>query len=209
MQTKTCKVCFKEFYSSLLTEERFVCDKCYRDMNPIFKKIKIDEVNGLAVYPYNDKLKDIIYRYKACGDIELKNVFFDKIARIIKIIFHDYYIVTIPSNKNEDEIRGFNHVKEAFNIFGLEQIDLIRKKINFKQSSLSLHERSEAKDRFELANKIDLSGKKILLCDDIITSGSSMSACIKLIKKLNPKKIKLLSISINCRKMIKKGERKK
>ena len=44
-------------------------------------------------------------------------------------------------------------------------------------------------------------GKRILIVDDVISTGSSIKACLELIKKGNPKRIKCLVICGNCRNM--------
>ena len=47
----------------------------------------------------------------------------------------------------------------------------------------------------ELIDRPDLFNKKILLVDDVYTTGSTMKAAIDLVKQLHPKKIKVLVIS--------------
>ena len=49
-------------------------------------------------------------------------------------------------------------------------------------------------------NRIDLSNKKVLIVDDVYTTGSSFRACLALVRKLHPKVIKACFLAKNDRK---------
>ena len=118
----------------------------------------------------------------------------------LKLKFYGYYIVYIPSSMEDDKKRGFNHVKEMFRSLNLKSIDCLRKKYKFKQSSLSKKEREKIIDKLEVIDGKLITGKKILIVDDVLTTGSSIKAAIKLITKYHPKLIKVLVLAHNCRK---------
>ena len=70
----------------------------------------------------------------------------------------------------------------------------IHKTKDIKQSDLSSSEREKIRD-YLVIDHIDFSKKKVLIVDDVYTTGSTVKAMIDLIKTKNPKKIKVLVMS--------------
>ena len=86
----------------------------------------------------------------------------------------------MASSDKKIKERGFHHVKKIFSILDLPFLDVIKKKSDFQQKKV--HNR-QIQNEFELVdNMIDLSNKKILLVDDIITTSGSIVACYNLLK---------------------------
>ena len=164
-------------------------------MKPFFKKFSIDGIEGLALYPYNSCLREMIFRYKGCFDYEMKYVFLSMALNELKILYKGYVLVPSPSHENARKERGFNHVEEAFSLLKLPVLDLLIKTEDISQHNLKFNERIKVSSIIKLKKNIDLTGKKILLIDDIVTTGSTLRTSIKLIKELNPKLIKILVIA--------------
>lgn len=164
-------------------------------MNPKFIKFNAFGHEAIAVYDYNETIKKLIYVYKGCYDYELKDIFLSRFIPYLKIKYEGYVIVPVPSYKIDDEKRGFNHVMEIAKNLNLPIENLLRKKNKIKQSSLTYKDRLKSDNNFELTNEEKLKNKKILIIDDVFTSGATIYHAISLIKKLDPKKIKVLVIS--------------
>ncbi len=65
-----------------------------------------------------------------------------------------------------------------------------------KQHKLTMEHRIEnAKNAFFLRSKKDLSNMRILLVDDIITTGATLNACAALLKKAGAKEVVCLTIA--------------
>lgn len=104
-------------------------------------------------------------------------------------------MVPTPSSKVDDEKRGFNHVKEIYKSLGLPMLDVLIKISKEKQSSKSKKNRLKV-DKKIISKNIDLlKGKKVLIVDDIYTTGATMQRAINLVKEGNPKTIKVLVIA--------------
>ena len=103
-------------------------------------------------------------------------------------------MIPAPSFIDSDKERGFNHVEEIFRTLGLKMIPCIHKIKDVKQADLSSKEREKIKDVLAI-DEVDLKGKKVLIVDDVYTTGSTAKAMIDLVKNKEPKKIKCLFLS--------------
>ena len=164
-------------------------------MEPKFIKFHVDNHKATSLYNYNPFIRKVIYQYKGCYDYELHQVFLDRYAREIKLRYFDRVIIPIPSYQNEDEQRGFNHVVETFKSIGLNMLNILEKTEKHKQALSSFKQRKEVYKYLELKSYPDLSKKKVLIVDDVYTTGSTMKSAIHLIEKLNPKKIDVLVVA--------------
>ncbi len=205
-----CKICFSNIKPSSLHYfcKPKICQNCFNEFDPKLKSFKENGISYTYIYEYDDLIRKLLFQFKGCYDIELGEVFLDRFKLELKLKYHDYILVPLPSNPTDDEERGFNHVIEIFKVLSLPFVRCIYKKINFKQSDLSYKERIKIKDKLGILNGESLSNKKILIVDDVITSGSSIKGAIDLIKPYNPKKIKVLVLARNTHLINKKTKNK-
>lgn len=196
---KICKVCFKEFSEfnmvNFFHANNDLCAKCLNSFNPLFTKTKIQNIKTFILYEYNDFLKNALYKLKGSGDIEIATIFLSSISLFLKFKYFGYLIVLAPSYIKREDERGFAHLSEIFKPLKKQMISPIIKISDRKQSDLSLEERKKIEDYIIWDEKMTINNKKILLVDDVITSGSTLNACLNLIKKHQPKKIQVLVIS--------------
>lgn len=190
-------MCFEKIRENslhFLAYETHICNKCFNKFKPVLQIFSVQNVNIFYLYNYDEIIKENLYKLKGCFDIELAPIFLDYYRYYFRLIFAGYTIVPAPSSKEADEERGFNHVVEIFKTIGLPILSCIHKTKNMKQSDLSSEDRTKIKDILVIDN-IDLSKKKILIVDDVYTTGSTFSAMIDLIKSKSPRKIKGLLMS--------------
>ena len=134
--------------------------------------------------------------------------FFDKIwvatYRIIKnkeigkrwYVLSDFILIPVPLDKKRLKWRGFNQAeevgKELYKFFNIPLISdcLIKIKQNLPQIELSGKQREEnTKGVFSVKTKELINGKKIVLVDDIYTTGSTMEECAKVLKTVGAKEV--------------------
>ena len=199
LPTKVCKICFKEIGDksllNLTHKDIDVCDRCFQEIKMHFFKFQVLEYNAISIYRYDDKVQSLLYQFKGCFDYELLSVFFERFSRELSLRYRGYVMVPVPSYKQDDEIREFNHVEEMFKILNLPIRKMIVKTKKVKQATSTSNKRKEIGKHLVLVDNSDLSKYKILLVDDVYTTGSTIKACIKLIEKLHPKKIEVLVMS--------------
>lgn len=203
-QTKHCKICFKEIRDkslhNLLSKNNNLCEECFSKFEPQFIHFDMNGVKGLSIYKYDECLKELIYKYKGCYDIELKSVFLSRYILYLKTIYLGYKIIPMPSYYLDDEQRGFNHVLEIAKLLNLPICRCIEKTEKIKQADLNYKERKQIGNVLKINNLESIKGSKILLFDDICTTGSTLRAAIQLVRQGKPKKIKILTIAKNIKK---------
>ena len=181
-------------FHSLLFKDAKICHKCFLKFKPQINKFNIGNVKGLYLYNYDEQVQNTLYQFKGCFDYELAGVFFDYFRLYLFLKYFGYVMVPAPSAKEADEERGFNHVVEMFKSLKLKMNCCVHKTTNVKQSDLSAKERENIKDNLKI-DDVDFSKKKVLIVDDVYTTGSTVRAMIDLVKSKNPKKIKVLVMS--------------
>ena len=149
----------------------------------------------VVIYKYDSTIKTYLYQFKGCFDYELYPVFLFRFKFMLHFMYRDYYIVPAPSYKEDDEKRGFNHVEMIYSVLNLKILKLFIKTEHHKQTDCTRNERSEIYKYMKVNSNVDVKGKKILLVDDVFTTGSTMKSMIKLLKQLKPSKIKILVLS--------------
>lgn len=174
--------------------EQKVCAKCFKKMNPVAGKFQIDGVNGEYIYDYNEMLKEMIYRFKGCGDYELRDAFLWNYRNYLREKYKDRILIPAPSYSTQEEIRGFSHVEEMFSCLLLPLENLFIKTSALKQANLDKNEREMIKKNILMKeNKLD-KAQKILLIDDIVTTGSTLQAMIVMMRKRNFFDLKILVV---------------
>ncbi len=179
---------------SLLFSEPKICHKCFESFNPVLQRFQVQNYNALHIFNYDDQVKEKLYQLKGCFDIELAPIFIEYFLPYLRLKYRGYLLVPAPSYIDADNERGFNHVEEIFRSLKLPFLKCVHKIDNIKQADLSKTEREKIKDFLTIDN-IDLSNKKIIIVDDVFTTGSTVNSMIDLIKSKNPKKIKILVMS--------------
>ena len=154
----------------------------------------VDGVECFHIYYYNAKIQEMLYQYKGCKDFELHSVFLEYYLPYLNFKFNGYTIIPAPSSKQSDEERGFNHVEEIFKNLRLKMLKCIHKTKQVKQADLTTKEREKI-GQYLVIDDIDLSHKKVLLVDDVYTTGSTIKSMIKLVREKGAKKIKVLLMS--------------
>ena len=179
----------------MLYKNTHVCDQCFKRFKATFKEFKIQNFQGLSIYDYDENIRELLYQFKGCYDVELGSLVLEPYINYIRYKYIGYYLLPIPSYYKDDIRREFNHVIEAFNSMNLPYISIIEKKDEYKQSDQRKEDRINIKYHLKVSNLEMINNKKILIVDDVVTTGSTLRACINLIKSGHPKDIKILTIA--------------
>ena len=150
------------------------------------------EVSHRAIFIYNQAMKDFFSRYKFDGDFLLRKAFASVLSEELKK-YKGYQFVVIPLSPERLLERGFNQVEGLVEAAGFSYLDLIEKREQRASSSKSRSERLETELPFFVKSGITIP-KKILLIDDIYTTGTTINRVKKLLEEAGAEDVKTLSL---------------
>lgn len=196
--TPFCKVCFKSigaFDTQTLFMDFPICSKCFYLMEPKTLVKKVNGVKATSFFIYNDKVRDMLYQCKGCADYEMAEVFLSKYAWWLRIKYKNWYLVPAPSFSEKNEKRGFNQVEEIFRSLNRPFLFPIRKIDNVKQADLNFVQRQKIGEHLEWNGNVSVEGKNILFVDDLMTTGATAKACVKLLLEHGASKVEILTMA--------------
>ena len=137
-----------------------------------------------AVFIYTFPIDAMMQRYKYGNMLHLSKTFGQLLAQKTNCDTVDL-IIPMPMHPARLKERGFNQALEIAKILGKEKLDYksaIRQKLTPPQASLPFKERvKNIKGAFQVNN--DLTGKRIAIIDDVMTTGASLNELAKTLKK--------------------------
>jgi ComF family protein len=182
-----------------------LCDKPQRIINAgKCPKCRGKILDGLyfATSYKNNLVKNLIFKFKYPPYVkELAETLSSLIITHFNLIQKDfavenYILVPVPLAKKKLRSRGFNQseelAKEISKNINIPLIlnCLIKTKETQPQMELSKQEREgNIKGVFEITNAEKIKNKKILLVDDVYTTGATMEECAKILKKSGVQKV--------------------
>lgn len=191
--------CMKCYYKLPFVEENR-CLVCGREMVNKDKiclpcrthKRNFDENH--PVFLYSDEMSSALKRYKFAGKMYYHKPFAQFIyAEIEEKLKHIDYILYPPINRRTFYKRGFNQceliAKELSLKSGVPYLkNAVLKVRQYKKQSLASGKDryKNVKGAFKINDKYHeiLKGKRILLIDDVLTTGATLDECSKMLKKL-------------------------
>lgn len=162
------------------------------------KTVKLNGIKLHIAYVYNDFLENMIFQYKEGLDTALRDVFFHDIMKKINAKFRHYTIVLLPSSEEKTIERGFHPVKDMLHACRLKTIEPFYKTCNHKQSLQSFENRRNISQVIKMKPDIVLPKTRLLLVDDVVTSGNTLLCAYDLLQE-HRYKIEALALCANPR----------
>ncbi len=185
----------------------FVCNECREKILFMNKEIELEpQIINRTIYcvSYNKFLKELVhdfkfndksYLYKPLAELMLSTIRNKNIDSIDLVAF-------IPIHRKKEAIRGYNQSELLASYIGealglpVSRSNLIKSRWTKEQNTLNRSERlKNLKDSFGIRNPNEFVGKKILLVDDLITTGSTFKECAELLKKSGAKSVICIALS--------------
>ena len=200
--------------------QEFLCKKCQK-MLESEAKFNVDKVdnqeyffeNHLYIFKYEGIIRKLILNYKFSEKSYLHKTFVNfllKNEKFFKILKSYDTIIPVPVSSKRLNERGYNQSELVADDIVNQIIEtsiqkaececvkdcLVKNKNIIEQSKLNKEQRQKnIQGVYILKNKEKLINKKILLIDDIYTTGSTVNECCKVLQKARPKKIDVFTIA--------------
>ena len=210
---QTCELCGQ----GLVKNERLICTCCTSNL-PRF--INQEETKTFLPHIIQSHLYSYVFAYikyykEGIGQKLLQRVKYDNKPALAFLmgnllgneIIHNKLqldmIIPVPLHKKKLRKRGYNQsdyfargISKSTGIFWSQKI-LVRVKNNPSQTNKSRNERIEnVEGIFHVKNKRAIESKNVLLVDDVITTGATLSACASTLIDAGAKVMGIAAIAI-------------
>jgi len=186
---KKCELLIKKYRIDCIKQ----CKKEYFDYSINILKYESIIREKIIDYKFNEQT----YLYKMFSNIILKD---EKICRFLKEQYD--IIIPVPMHKYKKRLRGYNQTE----LIAKELSKSLKIPIDIKsffktqntetQSTLSKAKRNEnVKGAYQVLSVNNIQNKRIILFDDIYTTGSTLNECSKVLKKAGAKSIAALTLA--------------
>lgn len=205
----------------LVSQEKYVCFNCWSDLpvsrfhqDPenhiarlLWGRVNIENATSWFHYRKGSKYQKLIHFIKYKGLKELGQETGMRFGLELKEapLFSDIdCIVPVPLHPLKQKKRGYNQsewiargVSEAMGKPSAEG-NLVRKKDSSTQTRKNRFERWQNVDGiFEVLRPKELSGRHILLVDDVVTTGSTLEACAFQLLKAEDTKVSVATLAFS------------
>ena len=211
-----CIVCSE----NLLKNEQHICTTCLNAIpktnyhllfnNPIEKrfwgKVPVFRATAFFFFQKGSSFQKLLHALKYKGNKEIGERI-GKFAAIDLLESPEFnsidVIIPVPLHPKKFKIRGYNQSEWIGNglsaILEKPQITDVLKRVreNTTQTKKSVFERYENTEGiFECANIEKLKDKHVLLIDDVLTTGSTIEACVQALLKIEGIKVSVFTLAV-------------
>ena len=188
----------------LETGRKAVCVPCFNKIpkhqsvssfpNKHFDRLSI-------LYEFDENIRILIHLFKYNHFLELAEYFAKQALAYYSDLSECRYsaLVPVPLHKIRLRERGYNqsallayHIGRHINLEIMEQY-LLRKRNTPSQTHLN-KEKRERNVATAFVAPVELSGKRILLIDDVITTGSTANACASVLKNAGADRVDVFAL---------------
>lgn len=202
-----CGFCEKE-------NKEYLCDSCKRKIE-VENRIKGKNKKGrkedfydeiLWGFSYKGMLRNKIIAYKFQEQSYLYHTFSTlllKNKKIYQFLLKYDTILPVPMERKKELLRGFNptyliakELERHIEGLLLEKNCLVKLRKTLPQSSLNRKERQKnLENAFSVRQAEKIENKKVLLFDDVYTTGATVRECSKMLKEAGVKKLGILTLA--------------
>ena len=183
----------------------YICNQCLKKLHLNLQQSTLNSVDHYYLSSYCKNLRKLFSNSKFEGQSKSLNYLSKHISQqeLLRTLADQYdFWVPVPYHKRKAYKRGFNVIEllfnTAFNTLKIKKHNCLER-IKYTQPLFDLNDnqrKAELRDAIKLQKKkrIILENSRVLLIDDIVTTGATMKACISELKKIPLKKLSCLSL---------------
>ncbi len=192
LKDRSCSLCKKPLYEC-------TCANDYLNSHYVHKLVKVYR------YIYDDTLptNKLIYSLKRDNRDDVLSFLSNELSVSIQNSIknpEDYIVTSVPRRKEAIRKYGIDHARllarRVAKNLGADYVPLLCSKAHKAQKKMSGKDRIKNAKYEILKSTPDITGKKVILVDDIVTTGASMGSCAMLIHGLGAKSIVGATVSV-------------
>ena len=193
--------------------DKLICSRCHSEIVPVYERvcrkcgkeicICAEELYyDMAAVPmrYENRVREGVLSLKRGNNKNFGEYSGKMLANIISEEFSDYHfdsVVPVPMSEQSRRKRGYNQaeiiaseISEKLRIPVADNL-LVKQDTVSSQHYLNRTDRMKNISAIKLKHRLNLAGRNIILCDDVITTGSTVNRCAQLLKASGAGKILL------------------
>lgn len=199
-----CIVCGEE---EILIDKIHICNSCYNRIEFIYgyeKTMESLEFNRIySIVAYNNIAKKMIFNLKYYDQLYIaKTIALLMSKKIIELEVDFDLLVAVPLHKLKEKQRGYNQAhlicKHLRRILGKEYKNRVLERTRYTEdmNKLSRTKRFEnIEGAFRVKNNSLIYNKRVILVDDVFTTGATANACAKALINAGAKSVDLLTFA--------------
>ena len=159
---------------------------------------------GFTLVLYQESTRTIFHQIKYGKKPWLLNIFSERLKGFASRLDMNHYdlFVPVPLDPKRERDRGFNQSKLIAQILKrytkspicVESVLMKKKKTNPQSRLRRLERLDNLNNAFAVRNRKRLDGKRVLVVDDVFTTGSTVNECAKELKKAGAERVDFLAI---------------
>ncbi|MGS4345726.1 ComF family protein [Myroides odoratus] len=203
----------------LLAQEEWLCTNCRvalpftnqhlkapnEALGKFYGKVKIQHASCLLYYSKNGIVAHLLHQLKYNNQPQLSFFLGEMYAELLAqdLVYPPVdFLVPVPLHRKKQRQRGYNQVDgfaqalaERFQI-PIDKKILLKNKPTASQTTKSFRQRIQSKPAvFQLHPSPEYNGKHFLLLDDILTTGSTLETCARLLLQIPESKVSILCLA--------------
>ena len=190
-----CRICSRPYTGEI--SGPFACPDC-EDHPPAF-------ACAVTCYLATGIVRDLIHRFKYSGQFYLRNVLAGWLGQALddpRIAQEPYdALVPVPLHSTRIRERGYDQVQALAEILGKRSGNAVwpclrRSRYTESQTRFSRKERlRNLHNAFELRKGSGVLGKQLLLVDDVLTTGSTLDECARVLLAHGAKSVRAVTVA--------------
>lgn len=188
----------------LSRNESGICHLCRASLPEYAEQRLLSGLDGYsALWYYEGSVRDSLLRYKFHNRPDYADVYGPELAlRILRQLPEADLLTWVPVSKNRLKERGYDQaellVKAAAKELGKPAVRLLDKvRNNPAQSGISdaAARKENVQGVYQLRPDVDIAGKRVILVDDILTTGATAGECARMLRKAGAAQVYLAVVA--------------
>lgn len=182
-----CLDCLKNLdeqtnFTRMFLGDDLLCQDCRAQWIEHKRVYLVDGIKYYVLYEYNEHLEGLFFRYKEQKDIALAPIFLNLYKTQLHAAMKKYNVCGMCSSDQKYLQRGFIPIEEIFSSIDIPLSFPLFKVKDHKQSNQSRITRNLVNEIIQRKKLYPMRHKKILLVDDVCTTGFSLKRAVYLLR---------------------------